>query len=473
MFGMAHVCRHQLTDDLRDQWLAHMCGLCLSLRDTHGQLSRAVTNTDAITLSILVEAQQDGRQERVLAGRCALRGMRTAAVVPVEAVSARLGRTASLTLAAAKAQDVVAEQQYGLTERAPVRAAAANRVASRLRRQALADEPMAQAVHAVGLLEQLADQGRVERSVRPGDQLDAVTEAAARSAEEVFAASAEAAGRPENEAALRRLGRAYGALAHLVDAVEDLDDDRRRGRFNPLLAAGWGPRRTRELCQRLVREIRDAFGDLNLRDDRLARLLLVDGSAAAVRKAFGAAGIGRAGHGIACGAAGSSSMSEQPGQNPSGQYLSGQYPPGSPIPSPALSPSADQAVNPELPPVHAAVGQYGPTDSAPGQYPPQYPPPNYPPPQDTPPQQPPQGPPDDWPTPPPGNRRFWPNLFPWIGVYCCGVACCAEHTNPCTGRRHQPACGGGCGGCDGCDGCDGCSGCCDCCDCCDGCCCDC
>ena len=437
MFGMAHVCRHQLSDELRDQWLAHMCGLCLSLRDAHGQASRAVTNTDAITLSILVEAQQPPGADRVPAGRCALRGMRTAAVVPAEALSARLGRTASLTLAAAKAQDVVAEQRAGLTERAPVRAAAAGAVATRLRRQALADVPMAQTVHAVDLLEQLAGQGEIERSVTVGDGLDAVTAAAARSAEEVFAASAAVAGRPENEAALRRLGRAYGALAHLLDAVEDLDTDRRRGDFNPLLAAGWGPRRARERCHTLVGEIREAFGALQLTDDRLVRLLVVDGSAAAVRKAFGAAGVDRHSHGIACGAAGSSSLSP------------GQYPPqDAPRGNPGLPP-----VYPPGPPA-APYGQ-----GQPGQYP-GYPPP---PPQDQPP--PPDGP-DQWPTPLPGNRPFWRNLMPWVGVYCCGVACCAEHTNPCTGRRHAAACGGcDCGGCDGCSGCGDCCDCCDCCDC--------
>jgi len=75
VFGIAKPCRHELTPALRRQYRAHMCGLCLSLRDHHGQPSRAVTNVDAIALSVLVEAQRGRPLERTTAGPCPLRGM--------------------------------------------------------------------------------------------------------------------------------------------------------------------------------------------------------------------------------------------------------------------------------------------------------------------------------------------------------------------------------------------------------------
>ena len=94
MFGVVHACRHTLDDDLFAQWQAHLCGLCLELRDSRGQLARALTNTDAIALSVLTEAQQVRPAGRRTAGPCALRGMRTARVLPAGSDATRLGAAA-------------------------------------------------------------------------------------------------------------------------------------------------------------------------------------------------------------------------------------------------------------------------------------------------------------------------------------------------------------------------------------------
>ena len=214
----------------------------------------------------------------------------------------------------------------------------------------------------------------MEAAVRPGDSVLTVTAATATATAEIFAASAAVVGRPGNEPTLHEMGYAFGSLAHLLDAVTDLDDDRRTGAFNPITATGTSLEQVRRECRRLVHRIRAAFDRLELTDGRLARALLVDGTHAALHRAFD--------------------------------------PPG-----------ATCAV----------------------------PPPNWP------------GAPTQTPDKPAGPPKppFWPNLLPWIGVYCTGYACCASHENPCTGRQHEA----GCSGCDGCD--------CDCCDCVDGCCCDC
>ncbi|WP_457034360.1 DUF5685 family protein, partial [Kitasatospora sp. P5_F3] len=57
MFGIIRPCRHSLPEPLRAAWLAHLCGLCLALRDGHGQLARTATNYDGLVISVLVEAQ--------------------------------------------------------------------------------------------------------------------------------------------------------------------------------------------------------------------------------------------------------------------------------------------------------------------------------------------------------------------------------------------------------------------------------
>lgn len=171
------------------QWQAHLCGMCLSLRDNSGQLSRALTNTDAVMLSVLVEAQQVTPALRTTAGPCPLRGMRAAQVVPSTAVSARLGATASLTLAAAKAGDVVAERQHGLAGSA-MKARAADMIAGPLRRAALADTALAGPVGTLAVLDDLAHQGELESAARRGDSVLTITQPTALSTGRIFASAA-------------------------------------------------------------------------------------------------------------------------------------------------------------------------------------------------------------------------------------------------------------------------------------------
>jgi hypothetical protein len=423
MFGVVHACRRTLDDDLYAQWQAHLCGLCLQLRDSRGQLARALTNTDAIALSVLTEAQQAEPAGRRTAGPCPLRGMRTARVLPAGSAATRLGAAASLTLAAAKAQDLRAERVHHLGM-PTLRSRAGSAMAEPLRRRALADAPMARAIHATLTLDGLARQAALEAGVRPGDSLLAVTGPTAQATAEIFAASAAVAGRPENEPALREMGSAFGSLAHLLDAVTDLDDDRRTGSFNPITATGTPLDQVRRECRRLVHRIRLMFDRLALTDARLARALLVDGTHAALHRAFDPV----------TGACPTEHRPPTAGQPGSGTAPPDPYAPG--------TPSADPY----------APDPYAPGPGAPGPGGPQWP--------GTP------GPAPDKPPPDPPKPPFWPNVLPWIGVYCTGYACCASHENPCTGRQHSA----GCSGCDG--SCCDCGDCCNCCDC-DGCCCDC
>jgi len=118
MFGIIRPCRHRLAEDLHADWLAHLCGLCLTLRDEHGQLARVVTNYDGLIISVLAEAQTPRANGRREAGPCPLRGMRTASVARGE--GAQLAAAVSLVLAAAKVGDHV-EDGDGAFGRRPVR----------------------------------------------------------------------------------------------------------------------------------------------------------------------------------------------------------------------------------------------------------------------------------------------------------------------------------------------------------------
>ncbi|WP_460365872.1 DUF5685 family protein, partial [Actinocorallia lasiicapitis] len=70
--------------------MAHLCGMCLTLRDEHGQKARLVTNYDGLIVSVLTEAQSAEVSPRRGAGACALRGFKKADVVTAQAEGARL-----------------------------------------------------------------------------------------------------------------------------------------------------------------------------------------------------------------------------------------------------------------------------------------------------------------------------------------------------------------------------------------------
>src|SRR5689334_5155635 len=102
MFGIVRPCRHRLRGPLFDRWMAHLCGLCLTLRDLHGQNARLVTNYDGLLVSVLTEAQSQDVAPHRTAGPCALRGLRRADVLDSAGAGARLAASVSLVLAAGK-----------------------------------------------------------------------------------------------------------------------------------------------------------------------------------------------------------------------------------------------------------------------------------------------------------------------------------------------------------------------------------
>ena len=128
----------------------------------------------------------------------------------------------------------------------------------------------------------------------------APTEAAVGSA---LAHTAVLAGRPDNAAPLDEAGRLLGRLAHLLDAVADLDDDAAHGRWNPLAATGTSRASALERCRDAVAGIRSALRRVAFDPEagtarKLAHQLLVHEAGRAVDRT--AAGVG-AGHGYGAG----------------------------------------------------------------------------------------------------------------------------------------------------------------------------
>ncbi|MFD3428504.1 DUF5685 family protein [Nocardia fluminea] len=385
VFGVLKPCAHGAAKYGIDpgQWQAHMCGLCLGLRDGHGQLARAATNTDAIVLSVLTEAQS-GPGARTTAGPCPLRGMKRASVVAANAPGVQLAATASLLLGAAKIGDHVDDGDASVLARRPMRRVS-NVWAERAQQQAdligLDVRPMLNAIATQSALESRAmAAGTHGGAIRPIEviTLEELTGPTQLCAATLFGHTATLAGRPENVAALQEIGRHVGRIAHLADAIEDLERDRARGRFNPLEATGTDMPRAYDLLRESESRIRQAASEAELDQLPTVRWALLDPLASLLR------GLGR-GLGIAVGHACRNSVTAQ-------QHSPYEFP------------------------------------SPPGRRPPSR----------------------------PGPFKASGLV---LGVYCTGMACCVDHTSPCTGEQKDAWA----------KNCD-CGSCCDCGECCGNCC---
>lgn len=396
---MVRPCTHRLTEGLKVEWMAHLCGLCLALRADHGQFARVVTNYDGLIVSVLTEAQTglaDGG--RRTAGPCPLRQMRTAPVAQGE--GARLAAAVSLVLASAKVRDHVADRD-GLLARRPV-AAAARRVARSW------DRAGARTGQAVGfdtavLVDAVDRQAGIETLAGPGTPLLTVTEPTETATAAAFAHTAVLAGRPGNVEPLAEAGRLFGRLAHLLDAVEDREADAASGAWNPLAATGTSLTEARRLADDALHGIRLALRDATFVDGRLVHALLAHELRVSVDRAFGTT---RCAHG-----AGAPGGAHQPGPYQPGPYQPGPYAPG-PVPG-----------NP-----------YAPGPGGPG------------------------GPGGPLPPEPPNRRRgLIAGCAVWMGLACTCQLCCGTYEDPWSRERRE----GSCGNCD-CSGCGDCCSCCNC-----------
>ncbi|MFS8203878.1 DUF5685 family protein [Streptomyces sp. CWNU-52B] len=283
MFGIVRPCQHRLGEDLKAQWMAHLCGLCLALRGDHGQFARVVTNYDGLLISVLTEAQAaPGAEGRRTAGPCPLRGMRSASVAQGE--GARLAAAVSLVLASAKMRDHMADGD-GLLARKPV-ALAARRVATNWGRAGARTGSDVGFDTAV-LVDAVDRQVGIETLAGLGTPLLTVTEPTETATAAAFAHTAVLAGRPGNAEPLAEAGRLFGRLAHLLDAVEDREADAASGAWNPLTATGATLPEARRLADDALHGIRLALRDVEFTDARLAHVLLAHELRNSVDRVFG------------------------------------------------------------------------------------------------------------------------------------------------------------------------------------------
>jgi hypothetical protein len=302
LFGIIRPCRHRLGSELANAWRAHLCGMCLSLRDDHGQLARLATNYDGLIISVLAEAQAPPLDQadppglagqltgRRTAGPCPLRGMRRADVATGDC--ARLAATVSLILAAAKVSDHAADGD-GIAGRPGIRAAAG--ILARHWASRAAGTGAALGLDTAILTEAVQAQAAAEAAAGPGTSVLSVTAPTETATGAAFGHTAILAGRPGNAAALTEAGRLFGRIAHILDAVEDLAADTATGTWNPLTATGTSLDQARRICDDALPGIRLAIAGTKFTDSTvsagacLAETLLVSELSRSVRRIFAAA----------------------------------------------------------------------------------------------------------------------------------------------------------------------------------------
>ena len=215
MFGYVRPALNLLSQEERDRYQSAYCGLCHAMGARHGFLARFTLNYDFAFLAILF-AQ---REEETRCCRCPahpLRKGRTCACGSGMDVAA----DASMILTWQKLRDDVLDKSWlkGLPARVLCM------IFSRAYRRAKAVLPrFAQQVeHSLEELHRL----EAERS----GQLDRVADTFAR----ILMAAAPACGEVSRRRALEQMLYHIGRWIYLVDAWDDLEEDRLHGRYNPL-----------------------------------------------------------------------------------------------------------------------------------------------------------------------------------------------------------------------------------------------
>ncbi|MGA6203392.1 DUF5685 family protein [Nocardia testacea] len=283
---MLRPCRHGAAKYGVDPqlWQAHMCGLCLGLRDGHGQLARSATNTDAVVLALLTEAQAAAPAARRTAGPCPLRGMRTARVPVGTSAPVQLAATASLLLGSAKVADHIDDGDARPRLHRPMRRVATGWSAGAHARAAaigLDITPLVAAIEAQAGAERRFAAGAGPSGVAA---LDELTRASRRCAAAFFAHTAVLADRPDNVDALRSAGDEFGRIAHLADALTDYHADAAADRFNPLAATGTTGDEAYMLVRESHRALRASLGAAGLSGLPTLRWALLDPLTSALRR---------------------------------------------------------------------------------------------------------------------------------------------------------------------------------------------
>lgn len=225
MFGFSRIYKMELL--LKDLFFyrAHYCGLCRGLAHHYNLFYKGLTGYDTTLLALLYTAQSRGHpgQKRL---RCPFNVFLPLDALPPENTSIRLASAFSVLMLQLKLQDncrdgsALAWSPLLRLNRKPL-----SKAARELQNTSGLDH------RELSRLQE--DQFRLEQ--QPSQNPAVYATPTGQGLGRVFAAVAKASDLPQNAPAMEELGYRYGRLIYLLDNLSDLEKDRARGHFNPLL----------------------------------------------------------------------------------------------------------------------------------------------------------------------------------------------------------------------------------------------
>lgn len=213
MFGYIAVNRAEISDEAFRRYRAYYCGLCHALSRRHGQLGRATLTYDMTFLYILLSSLYEPR-ERAGRSRCAAHPLKRHDYI--DNSLAAYAADMNILLAWHKLQDNRQDEK-----------SSASAVGLRALRGAYARVQQAWPEKCAFVAACLARTGELERAA--SRDIDALANETGRMLGEVFCYQPDVWGDT-----LRAIGEALGRFIYCMDAYDDLPEDMRRGRYNPL-----------------------------------------------------------------------------------------------------------------------------------------------------------------------------------------------------------------------------------------------
>lgn len=230
MYGLLRL-RHRAAPSERFDQRADMCSLCDALHADYGISSRALNNYDAIALATLTAAQNPALRQNQLDP---VRGACTRFLKAPQYTVApyfEMAASVSILLSALRLGDYLTDAK-GWTKRLNPKYV----VLAKWLKPRLATAQSKAAEFGLAMLDpQAATLQQEALEKQPNVTVEELASITAEWLAEIMAATARLADRPENEGALRELGRVLGRQIYIFDALDDLYDDLQSGDFNALL----------------------------------------------------------------------------------------------------------------------------------------------------------------------------------------------------------------------------------------------
>ena len=217
MFGYVRAMREELTVRQDTLYRAAYCGLCKEMGRCTGQCSRLTLSYDMVFL-YLVRAALTGTKPQAKKGRCFLHPLRARQMLVSDKELSYAARVSAL-LAYGKLSDDLADEKGW------------RRFYKRLLRPAfgaaMARADLAELYARIEML--LQELARLEAEKQPS--VDAPADVFGKLLAEVFAYGLEG----DAEKIAREIGFRTGRWIYAVDAADDMDEDAKKGGYNPFL----------------------------------------------------------------------------------------------------------------------------------------------------------------------------------------------------------------------------------------------